>query len=115
MTTTVIIPLHDDTMDNMGISQWIANFCESNELHEAVARFIIQNSYLLDPPINREEDRTYPTRQGWIAVSDLLKQVEATDSVVLTHQFSDLISREVGVMFFKFVSEQFKGIDSRWE
>jgi len=99
----------------MSILQSITNFCQSNELHEAVARFIIQNPYLLDPPINLEEDRLYPARQGWIAVSDLLKQVEAADSVVLRHQFSDLIGREVGVIFFKFVSEQFKGIDSRWE
>lgn len=103
-------------MNYKTFAEQIKDLVTENNLHEAVARFITRHPMLLDPPGPeiQEEGRIYPSRQGWIAVSELLKQAEANDSEISRQQFSDLISREVGVMFFKMVEAEFKGIAVRW-
>jgi len=101
-------------MDDMTIAQWFAQWFRTNGIHEAIAKFLLRNPMFLDPPLDVEEDRVYPNRVGWIAVSELLEQAEETDSEVMREQFSKLIGREVGVLFTKFVGEYFNGIKIRW-
>lgn len=92
------------------LKEWLSWGAQTN-MHPSILDFISQNPGLLDPPVGAMvTGKIYPSRRSWESFDETCKALnlyDSKDDVTLTQVCNSWLGESVGVIFPKFLSNDF--------